>query len=148
MKFVVTACFIIASASANALDGDPTVDPCSLVTVAEVEQTIGKLQAPPRSGKNDRLLTCSYKFVDDANALDVWVYPAALMERARKQLKDRIPVKGLGEDAFTRVNPDTDYKDLFVLKGNAVVEVSVPMKTPGADAKLAALARKAIGRLK
>jgi hypothetical protein len=37
---------------------------------------------------------------------------------------------------------------LFVKQGNAVVEVSVPVAMPGASAKVEALARKAVSRMK
>jgi hypothetical protein len=139
-------CLMAVSMSAQA--ADPAIDPCSLLSKTEVEQTLGKLKSAPRSGKNDRLLTCDYEFVDDSNGLSVWVYPAEAIERARKEFKDRVAVKGLGEEAFLHRDPRTDYTDLFFKQGNAVVEVSVPTATKGADAKVEALARKALGRLK
>lgn len=146
---VAAACSLLLMERAEALTGDPTIDPCSLVSKVEVEQTIGKLKAAPRSGKNDRVLTCDYEFVDDANELSVWVYPTAVMERARKSLKDLVPVKGLGEEALlVRHDPTLDFTRLFVKQGNAVVEVSVPVAMPGAAAKVEALARKAVGRMK
>src|SRR5262245_57727154 len=95
------ACAVCASlslASAAAHADDPTVDPCSLLTKAEVEQSVGKLKAAPKSGRNDRLLTCEYQFANDKNELLVWVMPATAMDRARKQFKDLTPVKGLGEE--------------------------------------------------
>jgi hypothetical protein len=145
---LVAACSLLL-ANGEALAADPTMDPCSLVTRAEVEQTIGKLKAAPRSGKNDRVLTCDYEFVDASNSLLVWVYPTAVMERARKSLKDIVPVKGLGEDArLVHHDPTFDFTRLFVKRGDAVVEVSVPVAMPGAASKVEALARKAVGRMK
>src|SRR6185503_19742953 len=55
---VLAACSLLLMGRAEALTGDPTIDPCSLVSEAEVVQTIGKPKGAPRSGKNDRVLTC------------------------------------------------------------------------------------------
>ena len=55
---------MLAGASALAGDsqpGDPKLDPCSLLTRAEVEQVVGKLKSNPTSSRVERLLMCEYE---------------------------------------------------------------------------------------
>lgn len=61
----------------------PKVDPCALVTRAEVEQTVGALKSPPRSDTHERMRSCAFEFADAANELELMVFPASGLERAR-----------------------------------------------------------------
>ena len=74
--------------------------PCSLLTAAEVEQVVGKLMGTPKAGEEGRAAWCNYEFANGTDAIEVWVFPADGIERARKEAKKPTALKGLGEDAF------------------------------------------------
>lgn len=132
--------------SAAALAGDSTLDPCKLVTNAEVEQVVGKLKSGPTSGQIERVKTCEYEFVNGDDSFSLWLFPVEAMDRARKQLKDLVPVKGLGEEAFIHHDLHMDFTDLFFRKGNAVLKVSLE-ETEHSEAQVQTLARKAASRM-
>jgi hypothetical protein len=136
----------LAFMSTAVLAADPTADPCALLSKAEIEQVIGKLKSTGRPSQFERVRTCDWEFVNDASGLSLWLFPAEGMERARKQYKDLIAVKGLGEEAFIHHNLRLGRTEIYVKKGNAMFEVSVP-EGEGDEAKVQALARKAVARL-
>src|SRR5262245_25616989 len=78
----------------------PHIDPCTLLTQAEIEHVIGQLQGKPKADKEGQAAWCGYEFANGTDALEVWVFPAEGIDRGRKQAKKPIAVKGLGEDAF------------------------------------------------
>lgn len=49
----LAVCLMLASTSVMAAD-ESSVDPCTLVTTAEVEQIIGKLKGNPTSNREER----------------------------------------------------------------------------------------------
>jgi hypothetical protein len=125
-------------------DAAPT--PCSLVATAEVEQVVGKLKGPPTSDQEGSAAWCNYEFANGKDAMEVWVFPAEGIDRARKQSKKPVTVKGLGEDAFLeRGMHGFDYVDLFIKKGNTTIKLSLK-ETGGDEEKLKTLGKKAIGR--
>ena len=130
----------------SAMADDPSVDPCSLLSKADVEQIIGKLKGIPTSQQIERARLCEYEFVDEERALELWVFPASGLERARTKFKNLSPVTGLGQEAFVHHNMKIDYTELFVKKGNVTLEVSLP-ESPGDEEKAKAIARKALSRL-
>ena len=126
-------------------DAAPT--PCSLLTVAEIEQVVGKLIGPPRAGEEGRAAWCNYEFANGKDAMEVWVFPADGIERARKETKKPTALKGLGEDAFIeRGMHGLDYVDLFIRKGKTTIQLSLK-ETAGDEEKLKTLGRKAVDRL-
>lgn len=125
----------------------PAVDPCKVVTIAEVEQVVGQLRGAPKSYMEGAAAWCNYEFADDKNAFEVWVFPADGIDRARKQAKQQTAVKGLGDDAFlTRGMHGLDYADLFIKKGAVTVKLSLK-EIPGDEGKLKKLAATAVKRL-
>ncbi|BFU96685.1 MAG: protein of unknown function [Nitrospira sp.] len=122
------------------------VDPCNVVTTAEVEQVIGKLKGSPKADKEGGAAWCNYEFANGKDAFEVWVFPADGIDRARKQAKKPVPVKGLGDEAFmNRGMHGLDYVDLFIKKGAVTVKLSVH-ETVEDEGKLKALGQKAAGR--
>jgi len=125
----------------------PAVDPCKVVTTAEVEQTIGKLKGAPKADKEGSAAWCNYDFADGENAMEVWVFPAGAIDRARKKAKKQVVVKGLGDDALMdRGAFGLDYVDLYIKKGNTTVKL-VLKETAGDVEKLRRLGEKTAGRL-
>ena len=124
----------------------PTIDPCKLLTQAEVEQDISQLQGNPKADKEGQAAWCNYEFANGKDALEVWVFPAEGIDRGRKQAKQPVAVKGLGEDAFMeRGMHGLDYVNLFIKKGTVTVQLSLK-ETAGDEDKLKALGQKAVGR--
>ncbi|CUS34670.1 hypothetical protein [Candidatus Nitrospira nitrificans] len=121
--------------------------PCSLLTDAEIEQIVGKLVGTPRAGEEGRAVWCNYEFTNGKDAMEVWIFPADGIERARKEAKKPAPLKGLGEDAFVeRGRHGLDYVDLFIRKGKTTIQLSLK-ETAGDEEKLKTLGRKAVDRL-
>jgi hypothetical protein len=140
----VTVCWV--AVSAGAMPDDPSVDPCTLVSKAEVEHIIGRLKGNPAFSQVERARLCNYEFTDDKNALELWVFPASGLERARTRFKDLSPVTGLGHEALMRRNKDVQYIELFVKKGTVTLEVTMK-ELPGDEEKVKTIARKALTRL-
>ena len=109
-----------------------------------MEQIIGKLKENPASSREERVRICEFKFVDDKNALELWVFPASGLERARKSIKTLSPVTGLGQEAFITRNKDIPY--LYLKKGNTTLEVTMK-ESSGDEEKVKAIAKKALTRL-
>ena len=120
--------------------------PCSLLTTAEVEQVVGKLNGPPKADQEGAASWCDYQFANGKDAMEVWVFPADGIDRGRKVSKKPAPVKGLGDDAFMdRGLHGLDYVSLFVKKGSTTVKFSIK-ETAGDEDKVKVLAQKAVGR--
>ncbi len=121
--------------------------PCSLLTAVEVEQVVGKLMGTPKAGEEGRATWCNYEFANGTDAIEVWVFPADGIERARKEAKKPTALKGLGEDAFlNRGMHGLDYVDLFIRKGKTTIKLSLK-ESAGDEEKLKTLGRKAVDRL-
>ena len=120
--------------------------PCSLLTTAEVEQVVGKLNGPPKADQEGAASWCDYQFANGKDAMEVWVFPADGIDRGRKVSKKPAPVKGHGDDAFMdRGMHGPDYVSLFVKKGSTTVKFSIK-ETAGDEDKVKVLAQKAVGR--
>ena len=144
-SLLLTAFVILASHVAFAAN-DPTVDPCTLVTKAEAEQIIGKVKNTPVSSRVERVTICEFTFVDEKNALELWIFPAEGLDRAKKLIKDLSPVSGLGQEAFMTRNKDIPYMELYTKKGDVTLKVMMK-ETPGVEEKVKLLAKKALSRL-
>jgi hypothetical protein len=124
----------------------PTIDPCTLLTKAEVEHVIGPLKGNPKADKEGQAAWCNYAFANGTDAMEVWVFPVEGIDRGRKQAKQPVAVKGLGEEAFMdRGMHGLDYVNLFIKKGTVTVQLSLK-ETTGDEDKLKALGQKAVGR--
>jgi len=122
-------------------------NPCSLVTVAEMEAIVGKLAGAPRatdpaSGE----VACTFEPVNGPSFIDVALHDGDLKAwKARNGGKAPVPVPELGADAFA--NPSTnDWVDLYAKKGALIVRVTLPTG-PDALNMAKAIAKKALSRL-
>lgn len=129
----------------------PVPDPGNLITVAELEQIVGKVKEGPKNVECVAPeVSCEYTLAQDSSWIDIGLFPAdqATFDRNRKSFegKSALPVPELGKDAF--VNPDyADFSaELFVKKGDLVLRVSMP-KGPTAVESIKAIARKALTRM-
>ncbi|SLM49196.1 protein of unknown function [Nitrospira japonica] len=144
--FVVSVFMMGIWVSSLVLAAPPAIEPCKIVTIAEVEQIIGKLKEAPKSGQEGEAAWCNYEFANGKDAFEIWVFPASGIDRARKLAKKPVQLKGLGDDAFmNRGMHGLDYVDIFIKKGSATVKLSLH-ETAGDEDKLKALAQKAVGR--
>jgi len=125
---------------------DPSMDPCTLVKKAEVEQIIGRPTGNPTSERDDRVRMCTFLFSSDpSDALELWLYPGEAMERSKKEMKELSPIAGLGQEAFLHRDKKFEYVRLFVKKGNTMLEVRLN-ETAGDEDKVKAIAKKALAR--
>ncbi len=129
-----------------AVAAPPAVDPCKILTTVEIEQVVGKLSGAPKADKEGEAAWCDYQFANGKDALEVWVFPADGLDRAKKKAKNQTAVKGLGDEAFlTRGMFGLDYVDLYIKKGGTTVKLSLK-ETAGDEEKLKTLGQKAVGR--
>lgn len=157
MKLVIAAVTVLGVALGRSDAGTtadaPSIDPCTLVSKADVEQIVGKLKTDPKSWRDGRAWFCGYEFANGRDSLNVMLYPASGLDRIRQELKDRQelnnvqPLNNLGFDAF--IYHSTRYIDemqLFARKGSVTLEVTLT-QSPGADERVKSIARKALSRL-
>lgn len=124
----------------------PNVDPCALLTIAEVEQTVGALKGKPTGDKEGDAAWCNYEFANGKDAMEVWVFPSEAIGRGRAISKNPVTVKGLGDEAFMdRGMHGLNYVNLYVKKGHTTINVSI-QETAGDEEKVKALAEKALRR--
>jgi len=64
-------------------------------------------------------------FANEKDALELWVFPASGLERARQSIKTLSPVTGLGQEAFITRNRDIPYIELYLKRGNVTLEVTM-----------------------
>jgi len=142
----LTLGFLVPLGTLQARAAPPKVEPCSILTTAEVEQVVGKLKGMPKADKEGDAAWCNYEFANDTDALEVWVFPADAIGRGRKVSKKPVTVNGLGDDALMdRGMHGINYVNLFVKKGSMTVKFSI-QETTGDEDKLKTLAKKGVGR--
>ena len=144
LAIAAAACIVGLSFSSITLAAPPA--PCSLLTTAEVEQVVGKLNGPPKADQEGAASWCDYQFANGKDAMEIWVYPADGIQRARNKAKNPTAVTGLGEEAFiTRGMFGLNYADLYIKKGGTTVKIAIK-ETAGDEEKLKTMGRKAVGR--
>ena len=130
---------------ARAAPGIP--DPCTLITVAELEQIIGPLKGVPKPGDiQSGDVSCSYAPVNGSRWISIMLHDGELSSwRERNGGQNSVSLPEFGKDAF--VNPDFEgMVDLYATKGSLIVRVIIP-KGPTAVDTAKAIARKALARL-
>ena len=129
------------------------IDPCALVTKAEIEVAVGTAVLDPKLERLANLASCSFN--DPAapiiTAVSVNVFVAAsesdareIFDLAKRNAADVQEVDGLGDDAYW----DDILGTLQVLQGTYELSIDVT-SSEGADQKRAAedIAAKALSRL-
>lgn len=125
----------------------PGLDPCTLVTTAEVEQVINKLKGAPKSQTLADAKSCLYEFTNGQDEFEIWIGPGEAFARMRKDAKKPVTVSGFGEEAYMdRGRLDLGSLELTVRKGTVLAQLSI-REGVGDEAKLKALAQKAVGRM-
>ena len=127
---------------------DSVPDPCTLITVAEIEAIVGKLKGPPKSGdaKNGDI-SCEFTVAKDLSWVEIRLHDGSF-ESIRKRLggKNPTPLPEFGRDAFLNENFEDLSADLLAKKGDLILRVSIP-KGPAAGSQTKAIMRKALPRL-
>jgi hypothetical protein len=121
------------------------VNPCTLVTNAELEQIVGKLKSGPKLGSSfgSEDKACKYVFETTLHMLILRVYPTEKWDMAEEIFQDKKNVAGLGEEAFLHRNL-TLGTELWIKEGGVILQLS--LKSAAAEEKLKPLAKKALGR--
>lgn len=144
LAIMVATCIVGLFFSTTTLAASP--EPCSLLTTAEVEQVVGKLNGTPKADKEGAANWCDYQFANGKDAMEVWVFPADAIDRAKKKAKKPVAIKGLGDEALMdRGAFGLEYVDLYIKKGVTTVKIAI-RETAGDEDKVKALAQKAVGR--
>lgn len=146
MIVLTTVALFGASFMSATLAAPPAIDPCTLLTTAEVEQVVGKLKRAATGESIGNAVTCNYQFANDKDEFEIWASGDYAFATMRKDAKKAVSVKGLGDDAFMdRGAHGLDYVDLYIKKGTTLVKLSL-RESAGDEEKLKALGRKAVGR--
>ncbi len=141
-----TTCLVGLSLSSVSLAAPPAVDPCKLVTPAEVEQVIGKLKGAPTRETLGHGVRCAYDFADEKNEFEIWATEESWSKVLHKDAKKPVMVRGLGDEAFMdRGKVDPEDVDLYIRKG-ALLILLMTRQHPGDEDKLKTLGKKAVGR--
>ncbi len=100
----------------------PAIDPCTLVTAAEVEQVLGKLAGSPKRDQLGDTTQCAYELADATNELDIWIGSADSLAPARKRAKQPSAVNGIGDEAILdRGRIDASTAELHIRKGKQIL---------------------------
>lgn len=146
-RIVATLAICLGSVTMGSVTLAAPPEPCSLLTTAEVEQAVGKLSGTPTVDKEGDAAWCNYEFAGNKYAMEVWVFPADGLDRAKKKAKNPTAVKGLGDEAIlTRGMFGLDYVDLYIKKGGTTIKITLK-ETAGDEDKLKTMGQKAVGRL-
>ena len=125
----------------------PGLDPCTFVTTAEVEQIISKLKRAPQSETLADAKSCTYEFTDGQDEFEIWIGLGDAFARMRKDVKKPVTVGGFGEETYLeRGRLDLGLLELTMRKGAVLAQLSI-REGVGDEAKLKALALKAVGRM-
>lgn len=145
-RMVTALAFCLGSLTMGSVTLAAPPEPCSLLTAAEIEQVVGKLNGTPKADKEGAASWCDYQFANGKDAMEVWVFPADAIDRAKKKAKKPVAVKGLGDEGLMdRGAFGLNYVDLYIKKGATTVKLALK-ETSGDEGKLKALAQKAIAR--
>lgn len=147
MAVVLAGCAgTVPSTFASPLAGCP-------ITEAEVEGAIGLDVESPHVGEQYKTMieSCSFGFGPLTNAsIQFLVFDAEAegmlpWDSARADYPGSVDVPGVGDGAFATASPRAT--DLFAVKGDRILHLSVYKHDPMAVEQLAALARAALARL-
>ena len=125
----------------------PPPDPCTLVTVAEMQQIVGPLKgAPTGTDPKSGEISCSYTPAKGPSFVEVSLQDGDLAAwKKRNGGKNPVAVPEFGADAF--INPDFEnWADLYAKKGGLVLRVTMPKGAQSIES-VKAIARKALARL-
>jgi hypothetical protein len=130
-----------ALAAAAAVPAFP--NPCSHVTVAEMQQLVGTLKGAPKVSDGNN---CSFEPAKGPSFVDVELHDGELSAwKRRNGGKSPVAVPEFGVDAF--VNLDFEgWVDLYAKKGKLVLRVTMP-KGPQSLDTVKAIARTALARM-
>ena len=136
--------FIVACTVQPALFTAGSPDPCTLVTTAELEQILGRLQDGPKAADNPGEISCSYGVATDSSTLDIMLHQGDFAALKKSFAGKTTPVREFGKEAFMA---SQDFSaEVFVRKGNFVLRVALS-KSPNAMEKVKEITRKALARL-
>jgi hypothetical protein len=125
----------------------PGIDPCTLVTAAEVEQVISKLKGLPKGETLPDTKSCIYEFTNGRDEFEISIGPGDAFARLLKDAKKPMTMSGFGEEAYMeRGRRALGSLEFTMRKGAVLAQLSI-RKGVGDEAKLKALAQKAVRRM-
>lgn len=141
---VVFACLMAAPLSA----GRAIPDPCKLITLAELEEVVGKIsKGPTPSDPSSGEVSCEYTVAKDSSWFMINLHEGSF-DDMRKKFGGKSPasVPEVAKDAFLNQQYSDFSAELFTKKGDLILRVSMP-KGPSAAAKIKAVAKMILPRL-
>lgn len=143
----MTATILAFGASLSAFAAAPPPNPCKLVTVPEIEQIVGPLNAAPKAtDPSTGEITCTFRPSARLDFVDISLHDgdlAAWMRRNGGKNPQMAPEFGAG----SFVTPDFEgFAELYAKRGAFVLRVSVPKGAQSVET-VKAIARKALPRL-
>lgn len=125
----------------------PGLNPCTLLTTAEIEQVLSKLKGTPKGDTLADAKSCTYEFANGQDEFEIWISPGDAFARMREDAKNPVTVGGFGEEAFMdRGRLDLGSLELTMRKGAVLAQLSI-RDGAGDEVKLKALALKAVRRM-
>jgi hypothetical protein len=142
------AVVLLTLISSSVFGGRAIPDPCKLITVAELEEIVGKISKGPKPAEpGSEEVSCEYTVAKDSSWLMINLHEGDF-ELMRKSLGGKAPVAvpELSKQAFLNESYEDFSAELFVKKGDLTLRVSMP-KGPSTADKIKAIAKKALPRL-
>ena len=147
--FSVAGTLLFASIAAFSAGGLPpgVPEPCTLITVTELQAIVGALKGPPKKGdvaSGD--ISCEYATASGPRWISVRLHDGDLAAwKRRNGGASPIALPDLGKDAFANADAEGSA-DVYAAKGKLVLRVTMP-KGPQAVDMDKAIAKKALARL-
>lgn len=146
---------LLSSTLAMSLSGRATIaasaaappNPCTLVTVAEIEKIVGPLKAAPRAtDPATGEITCTFSPRRGLSFVDISLHDGSLADwKRRNGGPNAAPAPEFGSGAF--VTPDFEgFAELYAKKGAYILRISVP-KGSQSIGIVKAIGQKALPRL-
>ena len=130
------------------------VDPCALLTRQEAAAAVGEAVGEGKSTVVDMRGnpgieaggSCAFESSSNVHGLklNMYVYPAPIVEALRKRAAQKEQVAGLGDAAWWY---DANHRELQVLKGRTSLSITLTRSGDAAEA-LKTVAKKALDRLR
>ena len=145
--FAMTTTILAIGARLSASAAAPPPNPCKLITVPEMQQIVGPLNAAPRAtDPSTGEITCTFHPSKGLNFVDISLHDGDLTTWKRRnggKNPEMTPEFGTGSFA----TPDFEgFAELYAKKGTLILRVSVPKGAQSVEI-VKAITRKTLPRL-
>lgn len=143
----MTTTILAIGARFSASAAAPPPNPCKLVTVLEIQQIVGPLNAAPTAtDPSTGEITCTFHPSKGLNFIDISLHDGDLTAwKRRNGGKNPEPTPEFGSGSFATQDFE-GFAELYAKKGSLVLRVSAPKGAHSVEI-IKAIARKALPRL-